>query len=60
METLLDANKRAAHSEFYSMGEMAITPDNPLWRWQKIFFPDASTAFVFVIWKLVTGTGTAG
>ena len=158
-ETLLDANKRAAHSEFYSMGGMAITPDNtimalaedflsrrqygirfrnletgnwypelldnvepsfvwandswtfyyvrkhpvtllpyqvwrhaigtpasqdkliyeekddtyyvslhirwaewrlrqitPLWHWQKIFFPDGSTAFVFVIWKQVTGT----
>ncbi|HBA4292994.1 TPA: oligopeptidase B [Escherichia coli] len=27
-EILLDANKRAAHSEFYSMGGMAITPDN--------------------------------
>ncbi|MFP1527485.1 hypothetical protein ACLB1R_07170 [Escherichia coli] len=50
-ETLLDANKRAAHSEFYSMGGMANTPITPLWRWQKIFFPDASTAFVFVIWK---------
>ena len=29
-ETLLDANKRAAHSEFYSMGGMAITPDNTI------------------------------
>ncbi|STE55125.1 Uncharacterised protein [Escherichia coli] len=54
---LLDANKRAAHSEFYSMGGMGdYAPITPLWRWQKIFFPDASTAFVFVIWKLVTGT----
>ncbi|EPJ2244900.1 oligopeptidase B [Shigella sonnei] len=29
-EILLDANKRAAHSEFYSMGGMAITPDNTI------------------------------
>ncbi|EEZ4381366.1 oligopeptidase B [Escherichia whittamii] len=29
-ETLLDANKRAAHSEFYSMGGMVITPDNTI------------------------------
>ncbi|MEC9674854.1 oligopeptidase B [Escherichia marmotae] len=29
-EMLLDANKRAAHSEFYSMGGMAITPDNTI------------------------------
>ena len=29
-KTLLDANKRAAHSEFYSMGGMAITPDNTI------------------------------
>ena len=29
-ETLLDANKRAAHSEFYSMGGMAITTDNTI------------------------------
>ncbi|MEC9496130.1 oligopeptidase B [Escherichia whittamii] len=29
-ETLLDANKRAAHSEFYSMGGMAITSDNTI------------------------------
>ncbi|HCO0429198.1 TPA: oligopeptidase B [Escherichia coli] len=29
-ETLLDANKRAAHSEFYSMGGMAITPNNTI------------------------------
>ncbi|EEZ1450706.1 oligopeptidase B [Escherichia coli] len=29
-ETLLDANKRAAHREFYSMGGMAITPDNTI------------------------------
>lgn len=27
-ELLLDANKRAAHSEFYTMGGLAITPDN--------------------------------
>ncbi len=27
---MLDANKRAAHSEFYSMGGMAITPDNTI------------------------------
>lgn len=29
-ETLLDANKRAAHSEFYSMGGMSVTPDNTI------------------------------
>ncbi|EJE9901124.1 oligopeptidase B [Shigella sonnei] len=29
-EILLDANKRAAHSEFYSMGGMEITPDNTI------------------------------
>ncbi|HCP5016529.1 TPA: oligopeptidase B [Escherichia coli] len=29
-EILLDANKRAAHSEFYSMGGMAITSDNTI------------------------------
>ena len=29
-EILLDANKRAAHSEFYSMGGMAITPYNTI------------------------------
>lgn len=29
-EILLDANKRADHSEFYSMGGMAITPDNTI------------------------------
>lgn len=29
-EILLDANKRAAHSEFYSIGGMAITPDNTI------------------------------
>lgn len=29
-EILLDANKRAAHSEFYSMGGVAITPDNTI------------------------------
>ena len=29
-ETLLDANERAAHSEFYSMGGMAITPNNTI------------------------------
>lgn len=29
-EILLDANKRAAHSEFYSMGGMAIPPDNTI------------------------------
>jgi len=29
-ETLLDANRRAAHSEFYTMGGMAITLDNTI------------------------------
>lgn len=29
-ELLLDANKRAAHSEFYTMGGMAITLDNTI------------------------------
>lgn len=28
--TLLDANKRAAHSEFYSLGGLAISPDNTI------------------------------
>lgn len=37
-ETLLDANKRAAHSEFYSMGRnQRLRPITPLWHWQKIF-----------------------
>ncbi len=27
-QTLLDANKRAAHSEFYTLGGLAISPDN--------------------------------
>lgn len=27
-ETLVDANQRAAHSEFYTLGGMSITPDN--------------------------------
>ena len=27
-ETLLDANQRAAHSEFYTMGALDISPDN--------------------------------
>ncbi|EOG2774450.1 oligopeptidase B, partial [Salmonella enterica subsp. enterica serovar Braenderup] len=29
-ETLLDANQRAAHSEFYTLGGLAITPDNTI------------------------------
>ncbi|HCC5836039.1 oligopeptidase B [Citrobacter farmeri] len=29
-ETLLDSNKRAAHSEFYTLGGLAITPDNTI------------------------------
>lgn len=29
-ETLLDGNKRAAHSEFYTLGGLAITPDNTI------------------------------
>lgn len=41
---------------FIRWAEWRLRPITPLWRWQKIFFPDASTAFVFVIWKLVTGT----
>ncbi len=45
-ETLLDANKRAAHSEFYSMGGMAITPDNTIMALAEDFLPDGSTAFV--------------
>ena len=40
---------------FIRWAEWRLRPITPLWRWQKIFFPDASTAFVFVIWKLVTG-----
>ncbi len=42
------------------MGGMAITPDNTIMALAEIFFPDASTAFAFVIWKQVTGSGTAG
>ncbi len=35
---LLDANQRAAHSEFYTLGGLAITPDNTSsWRWRKHF-----------------------
>ncbi|VYU77093.1 oligopeptidase B [Metakosakonia massiliensis] len=29
-QVLLDANKRAAHSEFYTLGGFAVTPDNKL------------------------------
>ncbi|MFW0767057.1 oligopeptidase B [Trabulsiella odontotermitis] len=29
-EELLDANQRAAHSEFYTLGSMAISPDNTI------------------------------
>lgn len=29
-EILLDANKRAAHSEFYTLGGMSISPDNAI------------------------------
>lgn len=29
-DLLLDANQRAAHSEFYTLGGMAITPDNTI------------------------------
>ncbi|KNC09651.1 protease 2 [Klebsiella sp. RIT-PI-d] len=29
-ELLLDANKRAAHSEFYTLGGMAVSPDNTI------------------------------
>ncbi len=42
------------------MGGMAITPDNTIMALAEDFLPDASTAFVFVIWKQVTGTRTAG
>ncbi|SPW54925.1 protease II [Escherichia coli] len=36
---------------FIRWAEWRLRPITPSWRWQKIFFPDASTAFVFVIWK---------
>lgn len=29
-ETLLDANQRAAHSEFYTLGGMSVSPDNAI------------------------------
>ncbi|HBX12657.1 MAG TPA: oligopeptidase B, partial [Leclercia adecarboxylata] len=29
-ETLLDANQRASHSEFYTLGGMAVSPDNAI------------------------------
>ncbi len=37
------------------MGGMAITPDNTIMALAEDFLSDASTAFVFVIWKQVTG-----
>ncbi|MGU0043560.1 hypothetical protein ACVXHA_16085, partial [Escherichia coli] len=55
-ETLLDARSAQLIVSFIRWAEWRLRPITPLWRWQKIFFPDASTAFVFVIWKLVTGT----
>ncbi len=41
---------------FIRWAEWRLRQITPLWHWQKIFFPDGSTAFVFVIWKQVTGT----
>ena len=40
---------------FIRWAEWRLRQITPLWHWQKIFFPDGSTAFVFVIWKQVTG-----
>lgn len=54
-EILLDANKRAAHSEFYTLGGMSISPITPLWRWLRITFPAASTVCVSAILKRETG-----
>lgn len=54
-EILLDANKRAAHSEFYTLGGMSISPITPLWRWLRITSPAASTVCVSAILKRETG-----
>ena len=54
-ETLLDANKRAAHREFLFDGRNGDYADNTIMALAEIFFRNASTAFVFVIWKQVTG-----
>ena len=44
--------RQSAFSEEWDEWEILLDAN----KRQKIFFPDASTAFVFVIWKLVTGT----
>lgn len=54
-ETLLDANQRAAHSEFYTLGGLAITPDNTIMALRKIIYPVVSMGCVFVTSKAVTG-----
>ncbi len=55
-ETLLDANKRAAHSEFYSMGGMAITPDNTIMALAEDFLSRRQYGIRFRNLKQVTGT----
>ncbi|MGU0056878.1 hypothetical protein ACVXG7_20605 [Enterobacter hormaechei] len=54
-EILLDANKRAAHSEFYTLGGMSISPDNAIMALARITSPAASTVCVSAILKRETG-----
>lgn len=54
-DILLDANQRAAHSEFYTLGGMSISRITPLWRWRRIISPVVSMACDSAIWKPVTG-----
>lgn len=53
--TLLDANKRAAHSEFYSLGGLAISPDNTIMALAEDYLSRRQYGIRFRNLQMVTG-----
>ncbi len=55
-EILLDANQRAAKSEFYTLGGLGIAPNNQLMAVAEDYLPAASTACAFATSATASGT----
>jgi oligopeptidase B len=54
-DILLDANQRAAHSEFYTLGGMSISPDNAVMALAEDYLSRRQYGLRFAIWTPATG-----